>query len=392
MKKQKVLLLTLALTGGTILTGIQSLSRATKIRAEEIVEVKNTELTSFTMLTGARIKISADGYNNSGLRFEGEISKSDYDSVVASNGTFGMVIIPSRLLEGNLDNFTSEYYTDTANYMHLDFGTSLEEDNGKYRLIGAITRIHLSNLSEEFIASAYIRYTNESSTTYEKAGFSGDFSDHSRSCRTVAEKLIEKGDENATWLNRYYLNREQVSNYGFESDDFTGWTVKDSDVSVGSMVSSEKTYFNGENELVQYKHSGKSYLEILQDGSRFLMTDDAFTGTIVSPSFTLGGDGWISFKLGAAKNDTTGLRIVNAETGEIIASFHNTEFGKDGNEGKLIQYAYQATELESDTYCYIEIFDNATSDWGLVSADSIVTNYTAAPTFEYVTAVNDLSE
>ena len=384
MKKKKILLLTLALTGGTILTGIQSLSRATKIRAEEIVEVKNTELTSFTMLTGARIKISADGYNNSGLRFEGEISKSDYDSVVASNGTFGMVIIPSRLLEGNLDNFTSEYYTDTANYMHLDFGTSLEEDNGKYRLIGAITRIHLSNLSEEFIASAYIRYTNESSTTYEKAGFSGDFSDHSRSCRTVAEKLIEKGDENATWLNRYYLNREQVSNYGFESDDFTGWTVKDSDVSVESMVSSEKTYFNGENELVQYKHSGKSYLEILQDGSRFLMTDDAFTGTIVSPSFTLGGDGWISFKLGAAKQDTVSVNIVDEE-GNVVQTVRNDYFADPYAAHTLFRRWIKLDESEIGKTLHLELVDNASADFGFLTFDSLLVSMTDGEVEELMT-------
>lgn len=375
MKKKTGLLLTLALTGGIALTGIQVFSGKEKVKAETTTEVRNSGLTSFTMLTGARIKIASDGYNHSGLRFEGEISKADYDSVVASNGTFGMIIVPSRLLGGNLDNFTSEYYTDTSSYIHLDFGTSLEEDNGKYRLIGAITAIHLSNLDEEFIASAYVRYVDETSVVYEKAGFSGTFADHSRSCRIVAEKLIERGDENATWLNRYYLDRVQVNNYGFEEDDFTGWTIKDSGLSIENLISSEKTYFNGENELVQYKHLGTNYLEILQDGLRFLTTDDAFVGTVVSPSFTLGGDGWISFKLGAGKAESVSVNIVDEE-GNVIQTVRNDCFADPYAAHTLFRKWVKLDETHIGKTLHLELVDEASADFGFLTFDSLIVSLT----------------
>lgn len=102
------------------------------------------------------------------------------------------------------------------------------------------------------------------------------------------------------------------------------------------------------------------------------------TGSIVSGNFTLRANGWISFKLGAAKNESTGIKVVNANTGEVLAKFHNTEFGKNGKEGGLVQYIYQF-DNEEELECYIEIFDEAVSDWGLVSVDSIITDYQGKP-------------
>ena len=98
--------------------------------------------------------------------------------------------------------------------------------------------------------------------------------------------------------------------------------------------------------------------------------------------FKLKAGGWVSFKLGAAKNDTTGIRFINARTGEVIGKFTNTQFQKlDGNEGQLIQYKYKFDEITEDTLCYIEIFDESVGDWGLVAVDSIVTDHDGEPTF-----------
>ena len=95
----------------------------------------------------------------------------------------------------------------------------------------------------------------------------------------------------------------------------------------------------------------------------------------------------MTFKLGGAKNDNTGIRVVNAVTGEVIARFHNTEFAKHEihdagrvylNEGYLIPYFYNFENSES-MLCYVEIYDHSSGDWGLVSVDSIVCNATSVP-------------
>ena len=53
-----------------------------------------------------------------------------------------------------------------------------------------------------------------------------------------------------------------------------------------------------------------------------------------------------------------GTPYIDALTGEVMASFYNTEFNKhDGNEGRLMQYAYQFAN-DSEVECYIEIYDN----------------------------------
>ena len=112
-------------------------------------------------------------------------------------------------------------------------------------------------------------------------------------------------------------------------------------------------------------------------------------GVLRSHVFTLKENAIVSFKLGAAKNDTTGIRFVNVATGEVMASFYNTEFNKhDGNEGRLMQYAYQFAN-DSEVECYIEIYDNSTGDWGLVAVDSIVCNLLEKPqnSFEAVNQV-----
>ena len=97
-------------------------------------------------------------------------------------------------------------------------------------------------------------------------------------------------------------------------------------------------------------------------------------GTIRSNVVLLKENSIITFKLGGAKNPNVGIRVVDANTGNVMAEFYNTEFNKhEGNEGRLMQYVYQLSNADA-TECYVEIFDYATHDWGLIAVDSIVLN------------------
>ena len=180
-------------------------------------------------------------------------------------------------------------------------------------------------------------------------------------------------------------NIYEVINGGFE-EGLTGWNVYDGEMP--GKVSDLNGYWRDE---FLFEKDG-DYLFHALEGQDF-NTDPSLeyrTGVLRSYVFTLKENSIVSFKLGAAKNDTTGIRFVNATTGEVIGSFYNTEFMKhDGNEGRLMQYVYQF-DNSSEIECYIEIYDYSTGDWGLVSVDSIMCNLPSKEISNSFEAVNQI--
>lgn len=164
-------------------------------------------------------------------------------------------------------------------------------------------------------------------------------------------------------------NIYEVINGGFE-EGLKGWSVYEGEEP--GKVSNLDGYWV---DNFSFEKDG-NYLFHALEGQSY-ETDPSLEyriGVLRSNLVVLKANSIISFKLGAAKNDSTGIRFVNAATGEVIGSFYNTEFNKhDGNEGRLMQYVYQFAN-ETEIECYIEIYDNATSDWGLVAVDSIICN------------------
>lgn len=166
----------------------------------------------------------------------------------------------------------------------------------------------------------------------------------------------------------------RIVNGGFETGDLTGWTLTEGEIP--GRVGSDTKYFAN----VEYGKDGNYlFTAICGHSSDNDPTPDGLEGkkgTIRSEKFILKANGWISFKLGGAINPETGIRVYKAD-GTLLAQFRNTNNAPQ--EGKLIQYIYQFTDLTEDTECYIEIFDNADSGWGLVAVDSIETYYESAP-------------
>ena len=113
---------------------------------------------------------------------------------------------------------------------------------------------------------------------------------------------------------------------------------------------------------------------------------EAGTGTLTSDAFTLGGSGWISFSLGGGGNPALCyVSVIDAETDEELVRFGNRLF-KDNGTGSLnidsflanmVSYKVDLTELgiQTGTRIRIRITDNATSHWGLITADSFITYY-----------------
>ncbi|MBE7087235.1 MAG: hypothetical protein E7369_02925 [Clostridiales bacterium] len=93
------------------------------------------------------------------------------------------------------------------------------------------------------------------------------------------------------------------------------------------------------------------------------------TGVLRSTNFILNANGTLSFMLGGARNSESYIRVVNALTGEELGRFNNTKT----DNGTMSRYFKQFDNTEA-LYCYIELYDNATNNWGLLCVDSFVAN------------------
>lgn len=158
----------------------------------------------------------------------------------------------------------------------------------------------------------------------------------------------------------------QVLNGDFESGDLTGWTL---DGEIG--------YVSGQD--VFWKNADKPYGK---DGS-FLFSGiedvmgsmEAAKGTLTSESFTVGGTGFITFKLGGGYNAECYVEIVDASTNQALAKYHNDNH--DSNEGRMFLYKADLSEFMGRNV-YIRVVDNASEAWGCLAVDSFITHYASA--------------
>jgi hypothetical protein len=165
----------------------------------------------------------------------------------------------------------------------------------------------------------------------------------------------------------------QVQNGTFETGDLTGWTASWSNEQdrIG-YVSGANGWWN---ENLPYNKKG-NYLFTGID-------DEGKTGTLTSSSFTVGGSGYITYLLGGGGNPRDCyLSVLDAETGEELARFANRYFHDLGigliNRGSnLANMVYYKANLSAfiGRNVRLQLVDNATSSWGLLTADSFITYY-----------------
>lgn len=166
----------------------------------------------------------------------------------------------------------------------------------------------------------------------------------------------------------------QLKNGTFETGDLTGWTMEGD---IGEV--SDASGWWAEN--FPYNKKGK-YL--------FTGIDkESGTGTLTSDAFELGGSGWISFSLGGGGNPALCyVSVLDAQTGEELARFGNLLFNDQGTGSlninsflaNMVSYKADLTALgiETGTLIRIRLTDKATSNWGLLTADSFITYYESA--------------
>ena len=169
----------------------------------------------------------------------------------------------------------------------------------------------------------------------------------------------------------------RIVNGGFD-DDLNGWTVKatlngeKNDAALGG-ISTEETYWA---QNIPFNNDGKFF-----SGLAVNAVEQA-VGTLTSPVFTVGGSGWITYKLGGARNiEQVYMQIVSSD-GSKTVTLPNFDWSDAADsvtvrgctlvsyKAKLIEYGFAPGEK-----VYIRITDNGTGDYGLFFLDSVITYY-----------------
>ena len=177
-----------------------------------------------------------------------------------------------------------------------------------------------------------------------------------------------------------------ILNAGFEDGNLNGWTVVEGNFSAKENILSAETFW-GEN--IPYNKSGVYF---------FASTDEQ-TGVLRSSTFTLGGSGSVSFKLGAAKNPELVYISFYAMADGVskeIGRFSNDNFNDVGfpslSQGmqiqNLIQYHFTFPSEYLGCEMYVEIVDRGTQDYGFITLDSIITYYVSGDTLPGKSATN----
>ena len=159
----------------------------------------------------------------------------------------------------------------------------------------------------------------------------------------------------------------RLENGGFENG-LEGWTV------VGNIggVSSDRTYWV---EAIEFGMDGDKMFSAYAPGAL-----ESAVGTLTSSTFVVGGSGFVTFKVGAMRDENyVYVDVVDAETKQILARYYNAMWTDADLSGcKLVAYKADLSAFMGKEV-FFRLSDNADSGYGLFFADSFVTYYDNEP-------------
>ena len=159
----------------------------------------------------------------------------------------------------------------------------------------------------------------------------------------------------------------RLVNGGFENG-LDGWTV------VGNIggISSDRTYWN---EGIEFGMDGDKMFSAYAPDAL-----ESAVGTLTSSTFVVGGSGFVTFKVGAMRDENyVYVDVVDAETKQILARYYNGLWSDADLGGcKLIAYKADLSAFMGKEV-FFRISDNADSGYGLFFADSFETYYDKEP-------------
>lgn len=156
-----------------------------------------------------------------------------------------------------------------------------------------------------------------------------------------------------------------LQNGDFSSGTLAGWTV------VGESGSFRSSHIND-----TFRLSNRS--------------DESKVGLLRSSAFLVGGEGIISFRLGATKHrDLTYLSVKKVGTNEEVFRTYSDRW-KDSDEEATHLYFIDLNAYAGEAL-YLEIVDNSRGDWGLITLEAIQTYYQETPVVTDEIALNLLT-
>ncbi len=217
-----------------------------------------------------------------------------------------------------------------------------------------------------------------SSYTYEYGTYTEDVT-----TVNIAVTVSFTADETPATLEfAYVLNLTDTTAYrlvngGFD-ENADGWT------GATGTIGTADTYFEAKHPM----NNDNGYYVGIDEG----------TETLTSATFTVGGTGWITFKLGSMRPyDNGGLRsiyleVVDAETDNAVARVRNVLFSDPTAALKLNDYKLNLYSLKGK-HVYLRAVDNEDgNDYRGIYLDKVVSYYPEVPTGDYtdLTAVRYL--
>ena len=180
-------------------------------------------------------------------------------------------------------------------------------------------------------------------------------------------------------------NPYQVLNGDFETGDLTGWTLtKTSGDTEMGYVSGQDVFWKNANK--PYNKDGNYLFTGIED---VMGSMENAKGVLTSSTFTIGGVGIITFKLGGGYNQNCYIEIVKASDDTVIAKYHNDN--ANTNEGYMFQYKADLSEFMGEDV-YIRIVDDAQNDWGCLAVDSFITYYESSGSLPQATLAENKLE
>lgn len=166
----------------------------------------------------------------------------------------------------------------------------------------------------------------------------------------------------------------EIQNPGFETGDLSGWvTLEGTAITRAGVISTSQYYWTDRSVYGE----GDYYF----DGNNNGTIAEDLTGAIRSSKFTLGGDGYISFMIGAG-NQNCYVALCDAATDEELIVVENEYFSDPALALTLLRVYMDASEYVGQVV-YLKIVDaNDTSSFAFLCVDdfrvSLTTDEVAA--------------
>ena len=172
--------------------------------------------------------------------------------------------------------------------------------------------------------------------------------------------------------------------HGTEANGYLdGWTLSNADL---GKVNADANYWK---ENIPFNNEGK-FFNAYSFGENENVAIESATGTLKSSEFKVSKSGWITYKLGGAKNiETVTFEVVSADGTKraVLPNFDWSDYADSKTVRGCTLVAYKAN-LQSYGFAegdsvYILVTDNGTSEYGLFFLDSVETYYTQEPTDDF---------